>query len=212
MPRYTLCPCNAEVRLATHDMSTECATGLTPVPLRGTVKSDTPLPDSDSAPERPPAVVGVNTIVAVTLCPAPSVSGVVNPVLKAVPVTASWVMVAEAVPVLEIFTVCVAVVFSAELPNARLAGVAVSFALPGVCGGVGEGVGAGVGDGEEGVPVDATREPLPPQPININMPSVNANRNRENCCAVVCCFKRVAPAFCSDESLQRGPETLWCLY
>ena len=196
MPRYTLYPWSADVRLATHVMSTECETGLTPVPLRGTVKSDTPLPDSDSAPERPPGVVGVNTMVAVTLCPAASVSGVVNPVLKAVPVTASFVMVAEPVPVLEIFTVCVVVVFSAELPNDRLAGVAVSFALPGVGGGVGE----GVGEGEGVVPVDATREPLPPQPINISMPSVNANKNKENRCAVVCCFKRVAPAFCCDES------------
>ena len=70
-------------------MSTECRIELTPVPLSGIVKSETPLPDRDSAPERPPAVVGVKTIVAVTLCPAPSVSGVVNPVLKAVPVTAS---------------------------------------------------------------------------------------------------------------------------
>jgi len=102
-------------------------------------------------------------------------------------------MVAEAVPVFEIFTVCVAVVFNAELPNARLGGVAVSFALPGVTG-VGEGVGEGVGDGEPGAPVDATREPLPPQPINISVPSVNANKNRKSRCAVVCCFKGVAPA------------------
>ena len=124
-------------------------------------------------------------------------------------------MVAEAVPVLEIFTVCVAVVFNAELPNARLAGVAVSFALPGVTGvgeGEGEGTGEGVGVGEPGVPVDATSEPLPPQPISISVPSVNANKNRKSRCAVVCCFKGIAPASCCYESLLRGLETLSCLY
>ena len=184
-------------------MSTECATGLIPVPLKGMVSSETPLPDRDSAPERPPGVVGVNTIVAVTLCPAPSVSGVVNPVLKAVPVTASWVMVAEPVPVLEIFTVCVDVVFSAELPNARLAGVAVSFALPGVCGGVGDGVGEG------GVPLETDSEPLPPQPINISVPSANANKKRKNRWAVVGCFKGVTPASCiAMNRYSVGPETL----
>lgn len=102
-------------------------------------------------------------------------------------------MVAEAVPVLAIFTVCVAVVFRAELPKVRLDGVAVMVALPGVCGG------AGVGEAEGDVPpLDAESVPLPPQPmvINIKMPSVKMNRKRESCCAVVCCFKGVTPALC----------------
>ena len=97
-------------------------------------------------------------------------------------------MVAEAVPVLAIFTVCVAAVFKAELPNVRLAGVAVMVALPGVCGGAGVGVGETEGDVP---PVDAESAPLLPQPIVIiiNMPSVMMIRERESCCAVVCCFK-----------------------
>jgi len=93
---------------------------------------------------------------------------------------------------LAIFTVCVAVVFRAELPKVRLAGVAVMVALPGVCGG------AGVGEAEgDAPPVDAERAPLLPQPmlININVPSVTMNRKRESCCAVVCCFKALLLLF-----------------
>ena len=85
--------------------------------------------------------------------------------------------------------------FNAELPNASPGGVAVSFALPGVCGGVGEGLGEGVGDGEAGVPVDVTSGPLPPQPMSICVTSVHANKNRKSLCAVFRCFKGVAPAF-----------------
>jgi hypothetical protein len=105
------------------------------------------------------------------------------------------VMVAEALPVLAIFTVCVTVVFRAELPKVTLDGVAVMVALPGVCGGAGVGVGEAEGDVP---PVDAESAPLPPQPmvINIKMPSVTTNAKRKSCCAVVCCFKGVAPAFC----------------
>jgi hypothetical protein len=68
-------------------------------------------------------------------------------------------------------------------------------ALPGVCGGAGVGVGEAEGDVP---PVDAESAPLPPQPmvINIKMPSVTTNAKRKSCCAVVCCFKGVAPAFC----------------
>jgi hypothetical protein len=103
-------------------------------------------------------------------------------------------MVAEAVPVLAIFTVCVAVVFRAELPKVRLDGVAVMIALPGVCGGAGVGVGEAEG---EVPPVDAESAPLLPQPmlININMPNVTMNRKRESCCAVVCCFKALLLLF-----------------
>lgn len=102
-------------------------------------------------------------------------------------------MVAETLPVLAIFTVCVTVVFRAELPKVTLDGVAVIVALPGVCGGAGVGVGEAEGDVP---PVDAESAPLPPQPIVINMPSVTMNRKREKCFAVVCCFKGVTPAFC----------------
>ena len=112
-------------------------------------------------------------------------------------------MVAEELPVLAIFTVCVTVVWSAEVPKARLDGVAVSVALPGVCG-----TGVGVGEGDVGVglpPLDDTSVPLPPQPININMPNVSVYRKRKSCCAVVCCFKGVAPAYCLCRSLLHGP-------
>ena len=87
-----------------------------------------------------------------------------------------------------IFTVCVTVVFRAELPKVMLDGVAVMIALPGVCGGAGVGVGEAEG---EAPPVDAESAPLLAQPIviNINMPSVTMNKKRESCCAVVCCFK-----------------------
>lgn len=88
-----------------------------------------------------------NTTDAFTLCPAFKVSGVVNPVLKPVPVKLSPLSVMEADPVLVIFTVCVLEVFKTRLPNATLAGVAVSFAAPGAGVGVGEPVGVGVGPG-----------------------------------------------------------------
>jgi len=94
---------------------------------------------------------------------------------------------------LAIFTVCVSVVFNAELPNERLAGVAVKVTLPGTAG-VGDGVGEG--DGLAGVPLDAARLPLPPQPINASMLMVSAIRKTENLRAVVCCFKGIAPALC----------------
>jgi len=97
--------------------------------------------------------------------------------------------------VLAIFTVCVSVVFNAELPNERLAGVAVKVTLPGTAG-VGDGVGEGEGDGLAGVPLDAARLPLPPQPINASMLMVSAIRKTENLRAVVCCFKGIAPALC----------------
>jgi hypothetical protein len=96
------------------------------------VKRGAPLPNREKLPESDPALLGVNTTLAVTLCPAPSVKGVVSPVLKPVPVTVSCVIVAEAVPLLVIVTACVVVVFNAEEPKVRLAGVAVSMALPGV--------------------------------------------------------------------------------
>ena len=102
------------------------------MPLSGMVKRGAPLANREKLPVSDPGLLGVNTTLAVTLCPAPSVKGVVSPVLKPVPVTVSCVMVAEAVPLLVIVTDCVAVVFTAEEPNARLAGVALSIALPGV--------------------------------------------------------------------------------
>jgi len=48
-------------------MSTECAMGVTPVPLNGIFKRETPLLERDKLPERAPDVVGVNTTVAFTL-------------------------------------------------------------------------------------------------------------------------------------------------
>lgn len=146
------------------------------MPLSGIDRRGTPLPSKEKLPESDPALLGVNTTLAVTLCPAPRVNGVVSPVLKPVPVTVSCVMVAEAVPLLLIVTVFVVVVFSAKEPNARLVGVAVSIALPGVCGtGVGVGVGEGAGDVGE-PPLDALNAPLPPQPINIKTPNIAMNR------------------------------------
>lgn len=134
------------------------------------------MPSREKLPESDPAAPGVNTTVAVTLCPAPSVNGVVSPVLKPVPVTVSCVIVAEPVPLLAIVTALLEVVFNAEEPKARLAGVAVSIALPGVCGtGVAVGVGEGAGDVGE-PPLDAVNPPLPPQPINISRPSIAMNR------------------------------------
>ena len=193
MPRYTLYPCSAAVALADQVTSTEWEMGVTPAPLRGMLSREEPLLERDRLPERAPAVVGVNTTVAVTLCPAASVRGVVSPVLKPGPVTESCVMVAEELPELAIFTVCVSVLFNAALPNDRLAGVAVKMTLPGAAG-VGDGVGEG--EGLAGVPLDAVTLPLPPQPINISMLSVSVDRKNENCRAVVCSFTGVAPAFC----------------
>ena len=174
------------------------------MPLRGIFNKEVPLLARERLPESAPAVAGVNTTVAFTLCPAPSVRGVVSPVLKPVPVTVSCVMVAEAVPVLAIFTVCVSVVFSAELPNESVEGVAVMIALPGVCG-----TGVGEGDGEDGAPFDAERLPLPPQPVNISVLSASVKRNRAKRFAVVFdCFKGVAPAWIADNAFLHGPESL----
>ena len=52
---------------ANHDMSTECGTGETPVPLNGIFRRETPLLERDKLPERAPDVIGVNTMVALTL-------------------------------------------------------------------------------------------------------------------------------------------------
>lgn len=180
------------------------------MPVKGTVKTAVPLLEREKLPESAPEVVGLKTMVAVTLCPAPRVNGVVNPVLNPTPVTESCVMLADALPVFVILTVCDVVVLRAALPNARLAGVAVSVALlpP-------TGVGEGVGVGEADPPAAALSVPLPPQPIIIMAASASPSRESEKFSVVVCCFKGVTPALLNANFVYigfsaNGPKGFFC--
>lgn len=113
-------------------------------------------------PETVPAATGVNTTGTLMLCAGLRVIGVVMPVVKPLPVMESWVILAAAEPLLVIFTVNVAGVFSTSCPKLRLVGVAVRLDVPGAAG---VGVGEGDGDGPGGVPLlDLCVPPPPPQP------------------------------------------------
>ncbi len=116
---------------------------MTPVPESGMVNAAAPLLVRTRLPFCAPDAFARYAMEALTLCPALSVSGVVSPVLKPVPVTFSPFRVIDPEPTLVILTVCVLDVLRTRLPNATLEGVAVRLADPGT--GVGEATGVGVG-------------------------------------------------------------------
>ncbi len=86
---------------------------------------------SVSVPASVPAAVGLYATVKFTVCPAANVAGAVKPVtLTPVPVNDILVIEADSPPVFSTFTVCVAWLPTATLPNATDAGVGVNLAAP----------------------------------------------------------------------------------
>src|SRR5579884_982138 len=148
-------------------MSTECASGASPVPESG-IDNVMPLLVNVSEPLTVPAVPGVKTTGTVTLCVGFSVMGVVIPTLKPAPEMVSLVMSIAVVPVFFNVTDCVVVVFSACDPKPRLVGVAVRLVELGVAG-----VGVGLGEVGELGELPAVFA-LPPHPVMFTNATVKA--------------------------------------
>lgn len=116
--------------LATHESETECATGAgaVAVPFSATsVGEFGVLLVTVTLPASVPAADGANFTLKLVLAPAASVIGSAEPlIVNPVPETTAELIVAAALPVLEIVIVCDALVPVTTLPKFKVDGLAVS--------------------------------------------------------------------------------------